>query len=88
MNNRIFWINQKELVLKRPDKSDYEVVPKDEPVFILRARDRGALATVRVNQSRFSPTSKEWKVHQDVIDDFTKFREENPELMGEPSECY
>ena len=88
MNNRIFFINQKELVLKRPDKSDYEVVPKNEPVFILRARDCKAMGTIRCYQALFAPSSEQWKVVQDVIDDFAKFRKESPELVGEPDECY
>lgn len=88
MNNRIFCINQKELVLKRSDKSDYVIVPKDEPVFILRAEDKWALSTIRVYQSTFRPTSEQWKIIQDVINDFTEFKNKNPEKMKESSECY
>jgi len=88
VNNRIFFINQKELVLRRPDESDYEVVPPDEPVFILRARDTKALGTIRVYQSLFRPTSEHWKTIQAVIDDFTEFKKNNPERMGDPEEVY
>lgn len=85
MNNQIFGINENfELELVHNN----EQISKDEPVFVLRARDCKALATIRAYQSNFSPTSEQWKVVQQVIDDFTKFREENPELMGEPEECY
>ena len=85
MNNRVFEIIHNSLVLKR---TTVEVVPEDEPVFILRARDCKALGTIRCYQSIFAPTSEQWKVCQAVVDDFTKFREENPDKMGEPDECY
>lgn len=84
MNNRIFAVRYDKLVLKATNV----VIPENEPVYVLRARDRKALSTIRVDQSMFPPTSEHWKVIQNVIDDFTKFRQENPNLMGEPSEVY
>ena len=85
MNNRIFTIaNGLMLALKKTG----EEVPPSEPVFILRARDTKALGTIRVYQSLFPPTSEHWKTIQAVIDDFTKFREENPARMGHPWEVY
>ena len=84
MNNRVFRIQEDDLVLKGTN----EPVPENEPAFVLRARSKKALGTLRVHQSLFAPTSDHWKVIQAVIDDFTKFREENPDLMGEPSEVY
>lgn len=84
MNNRVFRVQENDLVLKRTG----ETIPESEPVYVLRGRDRGALATIRVNQSQFAPTSEHWKVIQNVIDDFTKFSQENQEKMGHPSEVY
>lgn len=85
MNNRVFEIIHDTLVLRR---DVVETVPSDEPVFVLRSRDCKALATIRAYQSNFSPTSEHWKIIQAVINDFTKFRNENPDKMGEPKECY
>jgi len=84
MNNGVLRVQENDLVLKRTG----ETIPESEPVYFLRARDKKALATIRVNQSQFAPTSGHWKIIQQVIDDFTKFREENPEKMGEPLEVY
>ena len=85
MNNRVFEINEShELVLRK----NGEKIPFDEPIFILRARDMQALSTIRVYQSTMSPTSEGWKIIQVVIEDFTKFKQENLELMGIPSEVY
>lgn len=85
MNNQVFATNGRHsLLLKRTG----ELVPENEPVYVLRARDKGALATIRVNQSQFAPTSEHWKVVQNVIEDFAEFRQKNPDLMGEPSEVY
>lgn len=84
MNNRVFRIIGTSLLLTKNN----ELIPEDEPVFILRARDNKALGTIRAYQSIFAPTSEHWKVIQNVIDDFTKFRQENQEGMAEPSEVY
>lgn len=86
MNNRVFFIHKGEDVLVSIKTN--EDVPEDEPVFILRARDRKAPSTIRVYQSTTRPASKEWKTLEAVLDDFRKFREENPGLMGDPSEVY
>ena len=87
MNNRVFEIDS-EIHRNLIVKSTGKIVSENEPVYVLRACDNKALATIRVSQSNFAPTSKHWKIIQDVIDDFTKFRKENPELMKEPEECY
>ena len=84
MNNRVFTIAN--CLLKT--LSNGTSIPEDEPVFILRACDTQALSTIRVYQSVFVPTSKHWKIIQAVIEDFTKFREENPDLMGNSTEVY
>ena len=84
INNRVFHIVGKGLVLSKNN----EFVSQDEPVFILRARDKKALGTIRCYQALFAPSSEHWKTIQAVIDDFTKFREENPARMGHPEEVY
>lgn len=84
MNNKVFRIEEDDLLLKRTG----EDVPEDEPVFILRARDTQALSTIRVYQSTMPPTSENWKIIQAVIDDFSSFRRRNLGKMGEPCEVY
>lgn len=84
MNNRIFTIDNNRLKLILSN----QFIPEDEPVFILRARDTQALSTIRVYQSTMRPTSEGWKIIQDVIDDFTKFKQENRTKMGYPSNVY
>ena len=84
MNNRVFRIQEDVLVLKRTGK----IIPETMPVFILIAPDKYALSTIRAYQSTMPPTSEGWKIIQNVIDDFTKFRRENPKQMGEPNEVY
>lgn len=85
MNNRVFYIGLDGLLtLTRTTKT----ISEDEPVFILRARDRQALSTIRVYQSTMPPTSEGWKIIQAVIDDFVKFKQENGILMGTPSDVY
>ena len=84
MNNRVFRIQEDDLVLRRTGVA----VSEDEPVFILRACSDKALGTLRVHQSLFAPTSEHWKVIQAVMDDFTEFKKNNPEKMGNPEEVY
>ena len=84
MNNRVFISDHDHLRLKLT----MQIVPEDEPVFILRACDTQALSTIRVYQSTMPPKSEGWKVIQAVIDDFTEFKNENPEKMGSPEKVY
>jgi len=84
MNNRVFHIIGNGLVLSKNNA----FIPDKVPVFILRACDTQALSTIRVYQSTMPPTSEGWKIIQNVIDDFTKFKQENPKLMGKPNEVY
>lgn len=84
MNNRVFCIDDNKLKLLRNGK----IVPETTPVFVLIARDTQALSTIRVYQSTMPPTSEGWKIIQNVIDDFTKFRQENPNQMGTPAQVY
>ena len=84
MDNQVFYIINDELCLARTG----EPVPCDEPVFVLRARDKKALGTLRVHQAVFSPSSEEWRVMQNTIEDFTRFRDDYPNEMGKPTEVY
>jgi len=84
MNNQAFVINNNQLQLIRTG----ERISDEEPVFILRARDRHALSTIRVYQSTVRPRSEEWKMLQSIIEDFAKFSELYPLRMGNPSEVY
>lgn len=84
MNNRVFGIADDCLIVLRTNKK----ISMTVPVFILIAPDKHALSTIRVYQSVMPPTSEGWKIIQDVINDFTEFRQKNPDLMGEPSEVY
>lgn len=89
MNNRVFHIHHEpifgdSLALTKDD----EPIPQDEPLFILRARDTQALSTIRIYQSTMPPTSEGWKIIQAVINDFTEFKQKNPDIMGNPNEVY
>lgn len=84
MNNNVFKIVDNELVIKETD----EVIPFDEPVFILLARDSQAASTIRVYQSLMAPTNEGWKIIQSVFDDFAEFRQENPDSIVSPEEAY
>jgi len=84
MNNQIFRIQQQHLVLK----STGEIIPEKEPVFFLRALDTQALCTIRCYQATMTPGSKGWETIQQVIDNFTTFRQENRMKMKPPSEAY
>ncbi len=65
-----------------------EVIPEDEPVFILRASDRQASSILRVYQSKMRPSDNCWKGLQAVIEEFTHFRQDNPDKMKQPEEVY
>jgi|GEM_PF-5742207 len=85
MNNRIFEIDENsQLVIKETG----EPIPSGEPIFILLGRDCQAPCTIRVYQSLMTPMSEGWKTIQDVINDFMKFRKENPDLIVKPEEAY
>lgn len=65
-----------------------EVIPEDEPIFILRGCDRQALSILRVYQAKMRPTDNCWKGLQAVIEEFTFFRYNNQSKMKQPSEAY
>ncbi len=84
MNNDAFEIVDNRLISTR----NGVIVPNDEPIFILRARDSKALSVIRVYQSIFSPTTKNWKLAQKIFDDFDDFRNRFPRKIMEPNELY
>lgn len=84
MNNAVFEIVDNKLV----STTKGMVVPENEPIFVLRARDLKSLSTIRCYQSLFTPTSHDWKVVQEVLDDFSEFRQKFPEKMKEPEDLY
>ncbi len=84
MNNTVFEIIENRLVSKTHD----EAVPENEPIFVLRARDSKALGTIRCYQSLFTPTSRNWKIIQKILEDFSEFRQKFPEEMKKPEELY
>lgn len=84
MNNQKFEIKSDQIVFR----STGEAIPEDEPVFVLRARDKGALSILRVYQSTMRPVSDNFKGVQRVMDDFTVFREIHPDRMLPPDEAY
>jgi len=59
-------------------------IPDDEPIFIFRAKDRNALAVLRRYQDLCDDLNHRAVIGQ-RIDDFKKFEDDNPELMGEPN---
>ncbi len=59
-------------------------IPEDEPLFILRAKDRKALAVLVAYNSILDILEQKAAVTK-VINDFRAFQEEHPEQMGEPT---
>jgi len=84
VNNNVFFICDNRLCLSKNN----DFIPDEEPVFILRARDKQALSTIRVYQSTLRPAGEEWKIIQNVIEEFTLFAGLNCLRMGNPSEVY
>ena len=64
-------------------RSNQVPVPDDEPVFILRAKDRKALAAVLAYHMILHNLDQKEEVTKSV-NDFRAFQEKNPERMGEP----
>lgn len=61
------------------------IIPDDEPIFILRARDKHANEVLNYYWLKCKV-----KEHKDAVEkrifDFIKFKEKNPERMREPGE--
>jgi hypothetical protein len=58
-------------------------VPEDEPLFILRAKDRKALPALLAYHMILDRLDQKEAVTK-CIKDFREFQEKHPELMGEP----
>lgn len=80
MQERKYKINESGQLVS---KSDSQPIPEDEPLFILRAQDRNALAALTCYQALCLKPDHKASV-QKSIDDFNKFRAVNPERMKEP----
>ena len=68
-----------------------DIVPDDEPLFLLRARDRDALNALSAyrNSCRESGCSEEQNTGiAERIGEFIRFRETHPERMKEPGSSY
>lgn len=59
-------------------------VPEDEPLFILRAKDRNALPAL-VAYSALCVSLEHKEEVTKSVNDFVRFRNQNPNVMGEPS---
>ena len=69
-------------------RSNGEVVPEDEPLFLIRARDRlavKALLAYRVLSQEDGCIDYHFEHLDRDIEAFKKFREEHPERMKQPS---
>jgi len=68
--------------------SNGEIVPEDEPLFLIRARDRLAVAALeayRVLSQEDGCIDYHFEHLDKDIEAFKRFREEHPERMKQPS---
>ena len=65
-------------------KSNLVPVPEDEPVFILRAKDRKALATILAYCMVLDSLEQREAVMK-VVEDFRRFQVDHPNEMHEPN---
>lgn len=79
MHERKYKIKDEQIV----KKSNEVPIPDDEPVFILRAKDRKALATLVAYNMILDYLDQKAEVTKS-INDFRAFQENNPEKMAEP----
>ncbi len=79
MNERKYKIKDDQLVKRDREKP----VPEDEPLFILRAKDRKALPAILAYHMICDNLDQMESVKK-TIDDFRSFQEKYPEKMGEP----
>jgi hypothetical protein len=77
-----FFIDGEQIVSRHGN-----VVPEDEPLFLLRARDENAILTLKAYRDICHVRACPWE-HvvgiEDTIRLFERFRRENPERMKEP----
>ena len=80
MRERKYKIEEGRLV----KKSDGVPIPDDEPCFILRAKDRKALATL-LAYCMILDTLDQREAVMKCVDDFRQFQVDHPEEMHEPN---
>ena len=65
------------------NKINGDIVPQDEPIFILRASDVHSAATIRGYQSHFRISEPEFDQCTEIIASFQKFQEVNDDEHNE-----
>lgn len=80
MHERKYKIKDGKLVKRVGEKP----VPDDEPLFILRAKDRKALSTLVAYNMILDTLEQKAEVIKS-INDFRRFQEQHPERMAEPT---
>lgn len=80
MHERKYKILNGQLVKRLGEKP----IPDNEPLFILRAKDRKALATLVAYNMILDNLDQKAEVTKS-INDFRAFQEQNPEKIKEPS---
>ena len=65
-------------------RSNGAPIPQDEPLFILRAKDRKALPAMVAYNMILDNLDQKASVMK-TINDFRAFQEKNPDKMGEPT---
>jgi hypothetical protein len=82
-----FWIDGRQQIITRHN----EVVPRDEPLFLLRARDENAVTALAAYRERCAAAGcsfEQLEGIQERIREFIQFRETHPERMKEPGSSY
>ena len=79
MHERKYMIKNNQLV----KRSNQVPIPDNEPLFILRAKDRKALAALTAYSMVVDSLDQKESI-QKSVEDFRRFMAENPDLMGEP----
>jgi hypothetical protein len=59
-------------------------IPDDEPLFILRAKDREAVYAIMGYRSRCLGNADHYRAIDGRVEDFLRFKEAHPERMKEP----
>jgi hypothetical protein len=81
MRERKYTINEDGRLVK---KSTGRPIPDDEPLFILRGKDRNALPTLMAYAFLCSDLEHRELVMKSVLD-FKSFAVDNPDIMKEPN---
>lgn len=66
------------------NRASGEAIPDDEPIFIMRARDRHAAGAIWAYAERVA-NKEHREVVRDRVRDFDEFTAEHPERMHEPT---